>query len=50
MKTYFKKYLTVLAFTPLLFTACSESFLEEINPNEETTVTYWVNEANVKKG
>lgn len=45
-----KKYLYVLAFGPLLLTSCSESFLEENNPNDQIPVTFWSNEANALKG
>ena len=50
MKSDFKKYIAVLATAPLFITSCSESFLDEINPNKETPSTYWVNEKNVGKG
>lgn len=50
MKTKFKTYITALAMTPLLFSSCSESFLEEINPNEQTTGNYWVNEEAADRG
>lgn len=45
-----KKYLYALAFSPLLMTSCSDSFLQETNPNEETPDTYWTNEENALKG
>lgn len=50
MKTSIKKYIAALAMTPLLFSSCSESFLEEVNPSEATTETYWLSEENVTKG
>ena len=50
MKTNLKKYIISLAFAPLLLSSCSDSFLEEINPNEQTPSTFWINEANVMKG
>ncbi|WP_455593217.1 RagB/SusD family nutrient uptake outer membrane protein [Bacteroides sp.] len=50
MKTIFKRYITALAMTPLLLSSCSESFLEEINPNEQTTGNFWVNEEAADRG
>lgn len=50
MKTNLKKYIISLAFAPLLLSSCSESFLEEINPNEQTPTTFWINEEGVMKG
>lgn len=50
MKTKFKKYITALAVAPLLLSACSESFLDEVNPNEQTTGNFWVNEEAADRG
>lgn len=50
MKTILKRYITALAMTPLLLSSCSESFLEEINPNEQTTGNFWVNEEAADRG
>ena len=50
MKKDFKKYILALATAPLFFSSCSESFLEEINPNKQTPTTYWISEKNVAKG
>lgn len=50
MKTNFKKYITALLVTPLLFSSCSDDFLNEVDPNKETPNTFWVNEQNVNKG
>lgn len=47
MKTNFKKYIAALAFAPILFASCSDSFLEEgNNPNKETEGTWWNSEDN----
>lgn len=45
-----KKYITALVLAPMLMTSCSESFLNEVNPNNQTPSTFWVNEKNVMKG
>ncbi len=50
MKTGLKKYIIVLATAPLLFSSCSDSFLDEVNPNNQTPATFWINEDNVLKG
>ena len=50
MKVKIKKYIIALFSIILLFNSCAESFLEEINPNNQTPSTYWVNEGNLKKG
>lgn len=50
MNTKIKRCLCALAITPLLFSSCSESFLEEINPNLPTPVTFWQNEEDVSRG
>lgn len=44
-----KKNICILASCSLLTMSCSDSFLTEVNPNEETPATYWVNEANALK-
>lgn len=45
-----KKYLYALVFSPLLLTSCSDSFLEENNPNDQVPATFWINEQNALKG
>ena len=50
MNMNFKKYIVSLAIVPMLMTSCSDSFLNEVNPNNQTPATFWVNEANVMKG
>ncbi|MDR0988226.1 MAG: RagB/SusD family nutrient uptake outer membrane protein [Prevotellaceae bacterium] len=45
-----KKYISVLAFTPLLLSSCSESFLDGNNPNQQTNGSFWTNEDNVMNG
>ena len=50
MNMNFKKYIVSLAIVPMLMTSCSDSFLNEVNPNNQTPTTFWVNEANVMKG
>lgn len=45
-----KKYIVSLALVPMLMTSCSDSFLNEVNPNNQTPSTFWVNETNVMKG
>ena len=45
-----KKYLYALVFSPILLTSCSDSFLEEYNPNDQVPATFWVNEQNALKG
>lgn len=50
MKTNLKKYIAALAFFPLLFASCSDSFLDQgNNPNKETEGTWWNNAANVER-
>ena len=34
----------------MLFSSCSESFLDEVNPNQPTPDTFWKNEADVSRG
>ena len=50
MKMNIKKYIVSLALVPMLMTSCSDSFLNEVNPNNQTPSTFWVNETNVMKG
>lgn len=50
MKTNIKKYMIALAFTPMLLSSCSEDFLNEVNPNNQTPATFWINEENAMKG
>lgn len=50
MKKKIKKYVMALALAPILFASCSDTFLNEVNPNSETPATFWVNEANAMKG
>jgi hypothetical protein len=50
MNIFNKKYLIVLALSTLLVPSCSESFLEEVNPNTQTPSTFWISEENVLKG
>lgn len=50
MKTNLKKYISALVFVPMLLSSCSDDFLNEINPNNETPTTFWVSEANAMKG
>ena len=45
-----KKYILALAFVPMMFTSCSDDFLDEVNPNKQTPPTFWTNEENVMKG
>ena len=50
MKTNLKKYIAALAFSPLLFASCSDSFLDQgNNPNKETEGTWWNDAANVER-
>ena len=44
-----KRYMAALALSPMLLASCSDSFLNEINPNEETEQSFWTNETNVTK-
>ncbi|WP_455671820.1 RagB/SusD family nutrient uptake outer membrane protein [Phocaeicola sp.] len=50
MKASIKKYIVALALSPMLLSSCSDSFLNEVNPNEETEQSFWTNEQNVTKG
>lgn len=50
MKMNLKKYIIALAAAPMLLTSCSDSFLNEVNPNNQTPSTFWVSEENVMKG
>ena len=50
MKTNLKKYFLAAALTPMLLSSCGEGFLDEINPNQQTPATFWVNEENAIKG
>ena len=50
MKTNMKKYIAALAFAPVLLSSCSADFLNEVNPNEQTPATFWINETNAYKG
>lgn len=45
-----KKYILALVCTPMLFSACSSDFLNEVNPNKQTPSTFWTDEENVMKG
>ena len=50
MKMNLKKYILALVCTPMLFSACSSDFLNEVNPNKQTPSTFWTDEENVMKG
>lgn len=50
MKTNFKIYIFAFALAPMLLSSCSEDFLDEVNPNQQTPATFWNSEANLKKG
>lgn len=50
MKMNLKKYIIALVAAPMLLTSCSDSFLNEVNPNNQTPSTFWVSEENVMKG
>lgn len=50
MKSNIKKYVIALALSPMLLSSCSDSFLEEVNPNEETEKTFWTDKKNVTRG
>lgn len=43
----FKKYIVALSLSPMLFSACSDSFLTEYNPNNEVGETFWTNKDNL---
>lgn len=38
------------ALSPMLLSSCSSDFLDEVNPNQQTPATFWVNEENAIKG
>lgn len=40
MKMNIKKYIIALAAAPMLLTSCSDSFLNEVNPNNQTPSTF----------
>lgn len=50
MKTNIKKYIALLVGIPMVLSSCSEDFLNELDPNHQTTPTFWTTEANVMKG
>ena len=50
MKTNLKKYMLALALSPMLLSSCGDDFLEEVNPNQQTPATFWINEENCMKG
>lgn len=51
MKRLIKKYILASTVIPMmLMSSCGDSFLDEVNPNNQTPPTFWVNEANVTKG
>ena len=50
MKLKNKKHIIAIFSLTMLLNSCSENFLEEVNPNNQTPSTYWVNEGNMMKG
>ena len=45
-----KKCIVILALIPAMFTNCSDDFLNEVNPNNQTPDNYWLTQDNVMKG
>lgn len=50
MKINIKNSILALAGLVVLLPACSDDFLNEVNPNQQTPATFWVDQKNVSKG